>query len=216
MRLRTLSGVDKRILAELTRVRFATREQLAAWCEVHPATVSRRLQRMSTLGLVLAEQRSIPAIWSLALSGLAAVTPASRRRHASWSVMAHACHANEAELALREMHPGFHLLDRLTLHKHGFNPAFGEHAGVDATHAAFFVLLDDYHMQTERIEHAWTRRHAPQRRHFPDATGRAWRDAVHHFYVVTTDPAREEPHRSYLSKRGVPADVLSVRALWRE
>jgi hypothetical protein len=130
--------------------------------------------------------------------------------------MSHACHANEAELALRTRHAGFQLLDRITLLRHGLNPAHGEHAGVDATRAAFFVLLDDYRMQSERIEQAWTRRHAPHRAHFPDATGKAWREAVHHFYVVTTDPEREDLHRAFLIQRGLPAEVLSVKALWRE
>jgi hypothetical protein len=130
--------------------------------------------------------------------------------------MSHACHANEAELALGQRHAGFHLLDRVTLLKHGFNPAHGEHGGVDVTQEAFFVLLDDYAMQSDRIEHAWTRRHVPHRAHFPDATGKAWREAVQHFYVVTTDAGRAKAHQYYLNERGLPAEVLSVKALWRE
>jgi hypothetical protein len=216
-RVRQLIELDQRLLEYLGRARYATREQLAAWCEVHPATVSRRLQKLATLDLVAVERQTVPAIWALALARVALPNRAGRRRPSvSWSVMSHACHANEAELALRCRHPGFRLLDRLTLLRHGFNPAHGEHAGVDTARAAFFVLLDDYRMPCERIEHAWTRRHAPHRGHFPDATGRAWRDAVHYFYVVTTDPAREALHRAYLAQHGLPAEVLSVKALWRE
>lgn len=218
-RRRRLNDLDHELLRQLARLRFATREQLAYWCKVHPATVSQRLQLLTEDGLVNGERQTSPAIWRMTFAGstLLQVPMPAGRRQASWSVMAHTCHANQAEITLRDsVYSGFRLLDRLTLLRQGFNPAHGEHAGVDEKKVSYFVLLDDYAMQPERIGRSWRRRHAPNPKYWPDNTGKVWSEWVNNFVVITTDPERVTTHQQFATKNGLPADVLQMRHLWRQ
>ena len=129
--------------------------------------------------------------------------------------MAHACHTNQIEIAQCAQQPGFRFLDRIALLKQGFNPAHGEHAATDDLGVSYFILLDDYAMQPNRIAHAWTRRHTPHQAHWKDMAGRAWRDVVHRFMIFTTDLLRIDSHRRYITTHHIPADIQHIRGLWR-
>jgi len=212
----TLIEVDHQVLQQLGRLRFATAHQLAYWCDVHATTVTRRLNSMLDDGLVSAHRHSRPAIWYLSYAGARVIqqpTPTGRRQP-SWSVMAHACHTNETEIVLRQSHADFRFMDRVALFKQGFNPAHGEHAGVDRNKVSYFVLIDDYAMTSDRIEHSWQRRHVPQRKYWSDPAGRAWQEVVNKYCVVTTDAYRAPLHQTYVRKNHVPADVMTIKGLW--
>jgi hypothetical protein len=214
-RRRSLSDLDHRLLDHIGRLRFVTSTQLAYWCDCTRMTVDRRLAMLCAAGLVKAEKHWRPFVFALSAAGSAAAAkprPAGNHQ-ASWSVMSHACHAAQIEIDLHQAR-GFKLLDRLMLLKQGFNPAHGEHAGVDDTKTSTFVLLDDYGMQSHRIDHVWTRRHTPHEKHWPDPTGRVWSEVVNRFVVATTDPKQADRHRRYIESRGVAAAVMMVRDLW--
>ena len=214
-RRRSLSELDHRVLDHIGRLRFVTATHLAYWCDVVRVTIDRRLERLLTLGLVKAEKTSRPFIFFLTSAGavMTGRPPASGGHQASWSVMAHACHAVELEIQLHQDR-GFRLLDRMHLLRQGFNPAHGEHAGVDRTRQSTFVLLDDYGMQSDRIAHVWQRRHTPNNKYWPDPTGRVWGEVVHRYVVATTDPVQAQKHRAFIEDRGVVADVVDIKALW--
>jgi hypothetical protein len=129
--------------------------------------------------------------------------------------MAHACHWSEVQTLMAKSHPGFRGLSRETLLKHGLCPGFGEHGAVDETGQAWLVVLDDYLMGSDRLTRAWTRRHAPSQRHWPDAAGRMWGEVVNQFLVVSTDEANAGRHRAWVMKHGLPAEVVYLSPLWK-
>ena len=212
-----LSDLQHRILTTLGRVGFATEAQLAYWGGVQVPAVSKALAKLVEARFVVGEAQVRPVIFRLTHAGarVARTRVASGRRYPSWSVMAHAGHTNQTEIALRARYPGLQFFDRLTLLKQGFNPAFGEHAGVDAGGVSSLVLVDDYLMGSERISRVWTRRHRPARAYWPAGTGREWREVVQRFIVATTDGRQAEAHTAWITDQGIPADVMTIKALWR-
>ena len=211
-----LASLHHEILCQLARVHFATGTQLAHWCRVRPATISRATARLSDLGLVHVCVLPRPAIWTL--SGAAATasprTAFVQRSCPSWSLMAHACHRNALEIVLDKQQGGFRFLSRTALLKQGFNPARGEHAGIDAAGISWLVLLDDDLMASARIARVWRRRHTPNPGHWPDATGRAWCNVIQRYVIGCTDPVRAARHRVWIAAHDMPACVTDIAALW--
>lgn len=212
-----MRALDHEILTTLGRLMFATANQLAYWCDTTPLAIYKRLPVLVAENLIAGEEHARPAIWRLTFAGGRRVNkpmPAGRR-HASWSVMAHACHRNASEISLRESRRGFRFLDRLTLLKSGLNPAFGEHAGNDESDLSTFVLVDDYMMGSDRIARSWQRRHKPNPKYWPDPAGRVWRELAQDYLVVCTDEHHAERHRDWLASQSIPAEVLTIDPLWR-
>lgn len=216
-RRQPLNDLQHGILDTLGRVNYATAGQFAHWHQVSVSAISRVLAKLIDAGLVRCEDNSSPSIWRLSFRGASVIrTPLpAGRRYPSWSVMAHGCHRNATEIALQSRFPEFGFLSRLALMKQGFNPAHGEHAGVDTRGTSTFVLLDDYLMQPERIAHSWGRRHTPNRKYWPDPAGRVWGEVMQRFIIVSTDPLHLNNHREFLAEHPLPADLLYVEALWR-
>lgn len=213
---RALNDLQHGVLRTLGRLRFATEAQLAYWNGVGVSAVSKTLAKLIDAELVAVEKQSRPGIWRLTFAGAAVVRMPmpSGGRHSSWSVMAHACHVNEVEIRLREsIYKGFQFMSRLELLKQGFNPAWGEHAG-SCGNQSIFVLVDDYAMTSDRIARSFARRHAPNPKYWPDAAGRVWGEVMQSYIVACTDPIHVETHRAYITKSQLPADVVSVPALW--
>lgn len=212
-----LSALQNLILAKLGKLEFATPGQLQERSGVKQPAISKAVEVLLEEGLIDGHLHSRPMILHLTPAGgrlLDTPLPAGRRR-ASWSVMAHACHRNAAAEILAARHPGFAFLSRQDLLKAGFNPGHGEHAAKDAAGKSWFVLLDDNLMGSERIKRAWTRRHVPNRKYWPDATGRKMSEVAQQFLVVSTDEANAERHRARILKDRLPADVLTIQPLWR-
>ena len=213
----TLPKLQNLILEQLVKVLFATNRQLASLCAAKASNTSNALKELINIGLIDGFLHSRPMILHLTPAGcrLMGVPMPSGRRQASWEVMAHACHRNAAAEMLAARHDGFKFLSRLTLLKQGFNPGHGEHGAVDDTGTAWFVVLDDYLMGSDRIKRAWTRRHVPNQKYWPDPTGRKMSEVAQEFLVVSTDEANAERHRARILKEGLPADVLTLKALWK-
>jgi hypothetical protein len=213
----TLPDLQHRILERLADVRFSTNAQLASWCKVQPPAITKAVQRLIDFGLVEGSLITRPMILHLSYAGGQILNKPQpyERRYTSWSVMAHACHANVVQEMMLEKHPGFRFLSREALLKQGFNPGHGEHAAVDDTGIAWFVLLDDFLMGSDRIARAWTRRHTPNRKYWPDHTGRAWCEVVQRFLVACTDEQHSLRHRKWILKNKLPAEVMQLSPLWK-
>lgn len=213
----SLPVAQKRVLEQLARVQFATPQQLARLANLQTSHTSVAIKELMNAGLLDGALQARPMILFLTTAGgrLLGVPMPSGRRRASWSVMAHACHLTAAAEMLAGQHVGFQFLSRHVLLTQGFNPGHGEHGAIDASGTAWFVLLDDYMMGSDRISRSWTRRHAPNRRYWPDHTGKAWCDVVQRFLVVCTDGDHAERHRQWVLKESLPADVAVIGTLWK-
>jgi len=213
----TLPKLQNLILEQLVQVQYATSAQLQQLCGAQQPDISRAVRALIEAGLVDGILLTRPMILHLTpISGqLLGVRLPARRRNATWSVMAQACHLNELQELMHKKHAGFRFLSRVELLKLGFNPAFGEHGAVDDAGTAWFVLLDDYLMTSDRISRAWTRRHTPNKKHWLDPTGRTWRDVAQRFLVVSTDEQHAMRHREWILKTSLPAEVMHIKLLWK-
>lgn len=220
MKPTALTETQRALIDQLGRLAFATQDQLAYWVPVQKPQVSKTLAQLVDRQLVDAHDLVRPFVWYLTHSGarVAGVRLPAGRRHASWSVMAHQCHVNELEIALRAGEPDFRWHTRLELLRHGFNPAHGEHAGsakVADKARLTFALVDDYYMGPERIQRSWKRQHTPNKKYWPDPTGRAWHTSANRFLVCTTDPAQAQRHRDWIEQAALPAEIVTIDPLWR-
>jgi hypothetical protein len=213
----SLLPLQKRILDHLSKNAFATPEQLGRLCNSKAPNISTAVKMLLNVGLIDGSLLTRPMILHLTHAGgrLLDVPMPSGRRHASWSVMAHACHLNAAGEILATEHNGFRFMSRLTMLKQGLNPGHGDHGAMDDSGTSWYVLLDDYMMGSDRIKRSWTRRHTPSRKYWPDHTGRAWCDVAQRFLVISTDTDHAERHREWILKDQLPADVMLIRPLWK-
>jgi hypothetical protein len=213
----SLLPLQKRILDHLSKNAFATPEQLGRLCNSKAPNISTAVKMLLNVGLIDGSLLTRPMILHLTHAGgrLLDVPMPSGRRHASWSVMAHACHLNAAGEILATEHNGFRFMSRLTMLKQGLNPGHGDHGAMDDSGTSWYVLLDDYMMGSDRIKRSWTRRHTPSRKYWPDHTGRAWCDVAQRFLVISTDTDHAERHREWILKDQLPADVMLIKPLWK-
>lgn len=214
-----LSITQRALLDVLGRLQYATLHQLVYWLTPQQPTVTKTLQRLEAARLVSVERSCRPNIYSATLTGLRVANlpmPVSRRCP-SWSVMAHHCHRNAAEIRLREHYPEFYFQPRHDLYALGLSPAHGEHFGKDGDGHSALVLLDDYLMQSERIGHAWTRPHTPNTRYYDLGTGRVrhWRDIAQRYILAVTDRIQYERHKTYIHQHRLDTALLFVAGLWQ-
>ena len=213
----TMPRLQNLILEQLAQLQYATPPQLKRLCGSQQPDISRAVTALTEAGLIDGSLQTRPMILHLTSLGakLLNVSLPAGKRHASWSVMAHACHLNELQQMMVNQHAGFRFLSRVELLKQGLHPAFGEHGAFDGKGRSWFVLLDDYLMTSDRITRSWTRRHAPNQKHWHDPTGRAWRDVVQRFLVVATDEEHAARHRQWIVESELPAEVMLLKSLWK-
>lgn len=216
-RAATLPKLQNLILELLGQRQYATSAQLMLLCGVQAPAISKAVHALLNAGLIDGHLLARPMILHLSRLGarLLNVSLPAGNFQASWSVMAHACHLTELQQMMAENYPGFRFLTRQQLLKQGFNPAFGEHGGIDDAGTSWFVLLDDYLMTSDRITRSWTRRHTPNKKYWPDPTGRAFRDVAQRFLVVSTDEQHAQRHRAWILKSRLPAEVMQLAPLWK-
>jgi hypothetical protein len=210
------NATENRVLTALARVQFATAEQLSHWVGTSKQAVSLALKELNVAGLIEPGADTKPVIWLLTLAGAARmrVPMPSGRRHSSWSVMQNACHRNAVEIALGREHAGFRFLPRLSLYKLGFNPSHGEYAAVQDDGTTWLVLIDDYFMESRRIEHHWNREHRPPRKYWPEI-GRRWHNIANRYAVYTTNDDHRRRHEDFVRSTTIPVDVYELKPLWR-
>ena len=214
-----LSTTQRSLLEVLSRLQYATLSQLVYWLEPKQPTVTKTLQRLEECGLISVERGSRPYIYTATTAGFraAGLPMPANRRCVSWSVMAHHCHRNAAEIRLREHYRDFRFHPRHALYALGMSPAHGEHYGQDGDGQGALVLLDDYLMPPERIPHAWTRPHTPNTRYYDLATGcvRHWRDITSRYILAVTDRIQYERHKAFIRQHRLEAALLFVEGLWQ-
>jgi len=212
-----LSSLQEKILEALVQRHFATPGQLQTLCAAQKWDISRSVDALHSLELVDVHSMVRPHICCLTNRGAAVLNSAlpSGGRRPSWSVMAHACHRNAFEIAMREKHSRFRFFPRLALLKQRLNPAHGDHAAlIDDTSTTWYVLLDDYLMPPKRLTHRWTREHRPSVRHAQPGPRRRWRDVANAFVVVCTDEKHAARHRAVIARDRLPAEVYELEAIW--
>lgn len=214
-----LSDTQHELLLSLARLQYATVAQLVYWAGPQQPTVLKALQKLESYGLVQAERTSRPHIYAATSRGLRIVDAAipNNRRFVSWSVMAHHCHRNAAEIRLREHFHGFTFWPRQRLYPMGLNPAHGEHYGDNGQGVQALVLLDDYLMQSTRIPHAWERPHSPNTRYYDLAMGRIrrWQDVARQYILAVTDRVQYDKHKAYIRQHRLDTALLYVEGLWQ-
>jgi len=214
-----LSTTQRALLLVLGRLTFATVAQLVYWVGLKQPTVTKTLKCLEAYGFVVVARNGRPHIISATSAGLraAGLAPLPKRHFVSWSVMAHHCHRNAAEIRLREHFTEFEFQSRQTLYAMGLSPAHGEHYGQDGSGASALVLLDDYLMQSDRIAHAWARPHTPNTRYYDLASGciRRWRDVTQRYILAVTDRVQYENHKTYIRKHRLETALLYVEGLWQ-
>lgn len=211
----TLPRLQDIILEHLNQLQYATSAQLKQLCGVQHPAISKAVHALLEAGLIDGSLLTRPMIFHLSAIGgklLGVSLPAGRR---TWSVMAHACHLNELQALMQEQHAGFRFLSRVELLKQGLNPAFGEHGAIDEEGTAWYVLLDDYLMASDRITRSWTRRHTPSKKYWADPTGRAWNAVAQRFVVACTDERHAVRHREWILNNSLPATVILMKPLWK-
>jgi len=213
-----LSTIDQCLISTLTRLKFATREQLAYWCKTPSVTIFKHLATLEEARLVAAHRHRRPAIWKIKplAAALMLTSRPSGGRQSSLSVMTHACHTNEVEIMLNKDpdSKGFRFMEQTELFKRGLNPAHGEHVGVDDAKKAYLVLLDDYTMKPERIGHAFARAHHPPRQLFSGNRNLKYSQIVNYYIVATTDEFRAAQHATWIKRHEIPARVITIKPLW--
>jgi len=214
-----LSETQRDLLTVLARLRFATVSQLVYWVAPLQPTVTKTLKRLEGYGFVAVERSCRPHIFSATSLGLRTVglKDAAKKGFISWSVMAHHCHRNAAEIRLREHFRDFTFQSRRSLYAMGLSPAHGEHYGQNGQGEGALVLLDDYLMQSERIGHAWIRPHTPNTRYYDLTTGcvKRWRDVASSYVLAVTDRIQYETHKAYVQKHRLDTALLYVEGLWQ-
>ena len=104
-RIARLTAVQNCILEQLARVQFATNKQFMFWCGVNATSISTSVRGLLDSGLIDGSLFSRPQLFHLTSAGarLVNVHMPAGGRHASWSVMAHACHLNDFEISFHGM-----------------------------------------------------------------------------------------------------------------
>lgn len=203
----------------LARLHYATLGQLVYWAQVQQPTVSKALSRLEDEGLVGVVRVERPAIYYPTFRGLRVAGCAGLRapRANVWSVMAHRCYRNEAEMRLRGHFPTFLFSQRQALYALGLNPARGEHGGIERCGALHCVLLDDDFMPSARITHAWQRVHRPNTRHVDLTTSRVqrWSTVASKLVVAVVDEHQYQRHKRYCERSELSVSLLRLARLWR-
>jgi len=215
---KAITGYKRDVLKLLSRIQYAIVPQVAYWSEGrHISRSYAALESLELLGYVKRHKAIKPHIFSLTREGcrVSGSKPPSGSRLESWSVMTHRCHRNAAEIRLREHFENFQFLSRQQMYVRGVNPAFGEHLGVEGKRV-FFVLLDDYYMNSTRISHAMSRTHRPNKFYFDVKKYNVptWSDISTDFIVASTDEDQYEMHKKFIKKNNIKTALLKIEGLW--
>ncbi len=206
------------VLVALAKLKYATVPQVAYWSspDRHHSRTYALLASLINLKLVKRHDVLQPHIFSLSREGFRVIgeSPPQGSRQESWSVLTHQCHSNEAEIRLREHYEDFEFLPNTTLYGMGLNPAIGEHCGKSGEHL-IYVLLDDYHMQSERLMRVRSRAHKPKPTYFDLSQPIPnWSSIASIFVCAITSESQYQIHKAYLKQHKLDFAMLKIEPLW--
>jgi len=215
MRLKSLNKAQNAVLEGLTRLDFATVNQLQYWSGLTLAPIRKALVPLQEAKFIDAVKGIRPHIWFLTRAGARVMGEAlpSGGRQPSWSVISHTCHRNQVEILLRQAGSDFKFLDKKSLLTFGLNPSFGEHGGLLDGKLAF-VLLDDYLMGSNRIHRAAWRFHVTNPRYCDLNVALTWNRVYKRFLVATTDKRQEKKHARWIKRNHSHAELMYFPPLW--
>ncbi len=214
----SLSDAKTNLLLVLHRLHYATMPQVAFWCDAdrHQSRTYALLSTLTKDQLIERHDALQPYIYSLTREGYRVIgkKPPAGSRQISWSVLTHQCHANEAEIKLREHFPGFQFLPKTLLYKAGLNPAIAEHCGVSEDQR-IYVLVDDYLMQSNRLLRVMTRAHRPKKGFFDFSKPvPVWSDVATKFICATTLDSQYVQHKKFLQVHKLNFSMMKIGPLW--
>ena len=205
------------VLETLSRLRFATRDQLLYWSELTDvSSIGRITNKLVSQGLVTCIDVVPPRVYGLTDAGYKQTAVPPFRRRTQFNVVQHYCHRNAVEITLRQRYSKATFQSRHFCLRHGLLPARGEH--LFTLNSQFgLALIDDQLMHSARIERSWLRIHKPDQRDYQLAAGNVlhcWRDAVQQFYVFSTDVEAVKRHQHFVHEKSIPATVDYLQPIW--
>jgi len=211
-----LNTTQKHMMKILSRLMFATFDQLAYWAKIKKPAVSEAVKVLLRNGLVTVMDEVKPYIVQITHAGarVAGTQLPSGKTYFSWSAKTHRIYRNDAEILLRRSKRGFVMQNRYFHYSLGLNPTHGEHSAVDASDHHYFCMLDDYRMQANRMKHAWNRRHSPNSDYFDDVKGFRWRDVCQSMLIFSTDADQLHQYQHYCSGTELSANFYYLKPRW--
>lgn len=215
----SLSQTQKNILSHLSRVMFCTFDQIQYWMDIGKPATSEAIKVLAKHNLVKLTDKVKPHIVQLTHSGarVSGTTLSTGKTFYSWSAKVQRIYRNDAEILLRGVHRGFTMQSRKHHLSLGLNPSHGENAGVDIDKKVYFCLVDDYRMKPDRLMHAWTRQHTPNKLFFDSTHGFKWSILSDHYCFFSTDADALSRFKSYNEGKGdsaLPVSFYYLKPRW--
>lgn len=205
------------LLNLLLRLQVATVAQLQYWFRgSHESSLSRLCSQLAITGYLKINQKKKPYAIKLASKGARYLQTDCKTDWPSFAATQQIVLKNDVEIALRKTFGNIIYLKRPTLWRLGLNPGIGEHA-FRFGDQLFFVLIDDYLMESNRISHCLSRAHTPHEQYY-DVTqaggSSTWADYADRVVVFSCDEDHLEQHQTYLEKQTIKADCHYLPATW--
>ena len=212
----TLSDRQRLILSVLNRLKFGTVNQLMYWIEAdHDSSVSRPCKQLLEAGLIEVHQGLKPFVYRLSRKGCHLMSCDYRRAWFSFAALQQIVLKNDVEIDLRAYYPKATYIDKSKLLRLGLNSAVGEH-GFRSEKQLFFVLIDDYLMDSKRLLHCWTRMHTPNDKYYDIKQGAnvSWESYADLFFLFCCDEDKMTQHRKFAVANQIPVECVYLPATW--
>ena len=211
-----LNATQKDMMKTLSRVMFVTFDQLTYWVNIKKPAASEAVKVLADHGLVKVLDKVKPYIIQITHAGarVSGTRLPSGKTYFSWSAQTHRIYRNDAEILLRGSKAGFAMQNRYFHYSLGLNPTHGEHSAIDADDRHYFCMLDDYRMQTNRLIHAWQRRHTPNRDYFDAHKGFRWKDICQSVLIFSTDADQLQRYKAFCHGAEFSADFYYIKPRW--
>lgn len=212
----TLSDKHRLILSVLSRLKFGTVSQLMYWVGAeHESSVSRPCSQLVDAGLVEQHKDLKPYVYRLSRKGCNFVSAEYKRSWLSFSALQQVVLKNDVEIYLRNLYPKTSYIDKSRLLSLGLSPGIGEH-GFRFEKKLFFVLIDDYLMDSKRILRCWERMHTPNENHYDLKLGGnvSWESYADRFFLFCCDEDKLKQHKKFAFDNRISVDCIYLPATW--
>ena len=211
-----LSDTQRLILSFLVRLRFATTTQLMFWLGVdHASSVTRPCSQLIEAGMIERHDELTPYVFRLSRRGSKVMGARYSRDWYSLSALQQYALKNEIEIQLSERFGNVRSISRDRLLTLGLSPSVGEHA-YRFERQLFFVIIDDYLMESKRIHHSWSRIHKSNSKYYDLKQGSSvsWKGYSDRFILYCCDESKLELHKKMVTKTGLAVECLYIDPFW--
>lgn len=212
-----LARKTRLLLNLIFRLKVTTIAQLKYWLQApHETTVARLCSQLAITGFIKINHKEKPYSLMLASKGARYLQADGKTDWPSFAATQQIVLKNDVEIWLREYFDNIIPLNRTKLWQLGLNPGVGEHAFRSGSQL-FFILIDDYLMESNRISHCLSRAHTPSEQYYDVTQGggpSTWADYADRVFVFSCDEDHLEQHQAYLDKQAIKADCHYLPATW--